>query len=583
MTNQKPADKSEKRSQSSQLVDMGREKFDLGVSDDGQPYGSYPDTPHVALPLRGGKLGLRAALARDYFEKHKTAPSSQALADACTVLEGYAALEIPRALHLRVAQHAGRIYIDTADKADRVIVVGDGDWQTTSAAPVVFRRTELSAPMSEPARAGDVEKLWEHINVAEVDQAVLLAVMIAAWIQPDVPHVILGLLAEHGSAKSTTTRRIVALVDPSIAPLRMPPRDIEQWVTAANGSWMVAVDNVSTVQPWWSDALCRAATGDALTKRRLYTDADLAVLKFRRCAILNGIDLGGLAGDLSDRLALAELTRITDRRDEAQLEADWRRDYPVILGGLLDLAAKAHQMLPTVKVAGGLCRMADFTRTLACVDEIRGSQGLQRYRERATRLAADSLASDSFIAELMTQNYQAHDLTAREILQGLTPTTKEWRRPRDWPRNARIVTSQLTRHAPALRSQGWTVEHDKGRNHDKVTRWTITPFRDSPNPDPQDPQDPHPQVNDENRRGSDARHAGHAGQTAGYAGQGKTSDPRQKLPFTSDDGSAGHAGQNSRHPLATPGCRCGRPAPVNPETGLCQWCEVKISKQEKQA
>lgn len=582
------SDKPEKRSQSSQLVDMARDKYNLGVSDDGQPYGTYPDAPHVALPLRGGKLGLRASLARDYFEKHETVPSSQALADACTVLEGYAMQVKPRPLHLRVAEHVGRIYIDMVDKADRIIVIGGGDWHITDTAPVVFRRTELSAPMPDPiGSGGDIEKLWHHVNVAEADQAVLLAVMVAAWVQPDVPHVVLGLIAEHGSAKSTTTRRIVALIDPSIAPLRMPPRDIEQWVTAANGSWVVAVDNVSTIPPWWSDALCRAATGDALTKRRLYTDADLAVLKFRRCGILNGIDLGGLAGDLADRLALADLTRITKRRDEAQLESDWQRDYPSILGGLLDLAAEVHKMLPTVKVEGGLCRMADFTKTLACVDQIRGSRGLDRYRERTSHLAADSLAADSFISELVAQQYSSEDRTAREILELLTPTEKEWRRPRDWPRNARIVTTQLTRHAPALRARGWTVEHDHGRNHDKVTRWTVVPPRDVPDSDPQDPQDPHPQVSDQNQRGSDcgsgAGQGGRAGQSAGHAGQADTSDPQEKMPLTSDNGSAGHAGQKYdqsldsglfNQPPAKDTCGCGNRLMTaeGMATGKCRPC-----------
>jgi len=580
----------EKRSQSSQLVDMARERYSLGVSDDGQPYGSYPDAPHVALPLRGGKLGLRASLARNYFEKHKTVPSSQALADACTVLEGYAMQETPHPLHLRVAEHAGHIYIDTADKSDRVIVIGDGEWRVSDTAPVVFRRTELTAPIQAPARGGNVEKLWEHINVVEADRAVLLAVMVSAWIQPEAPHVILGLLAEHGSAKSTTTRRIVALIDPTIAPLRMPARDIEQWVTAANGSWVVAIDNVSTIPQWWSDALCRAATGDALTKRRLYTDADLAVLKFRRCCILNGIDLGGLAGDFSDRLALADLTRITHRRDEAQLEAEWRRDYPAILGGLLDLAAEAHAMLPTVTVAGGLSRMADFTKTLACIDAIRGSNGLDRYRERASHLAADSLASDSLIAELVAQRHESEERTARQILEHLTPTEKDWRRPRDWPRNARIVTTQLTRHAPALRARGWTIENDHGRNRDKVTRWTIMPPRDEPEFDPHDPQYPQPQVNGHEYRGSEcgssAGQKPDAGQSAGHAGQPETPNPQTTACLTSDYGSAGHAGQENGQSLdghlftapatdaGTPTCDCGNSL-ITPDAraaGKCKPC-----------
>jgi hypothetical protein len=492
------------RSAAATLVDMAMEDYILGVADDGTPYGTYPDTPHVALPLRGGKLGLRASLARSYFRKHDTVPSSQALADACTVLEGEAAQKDPRELHLRVADKGGRVYLDMADKADRVIEFSDGTWRITDTAPVVFRRTELSAPIPEPIPGGDLDKLWGHVNIAHDDRPITLAVLVAALIQPNVPHVILSLQAEHGSAKTTTAKRLVSLIDPSPAPVSMPPRDIDAWVHTAYGSWVVAIDNVSTVQPWWSDALCRAATGDALAKRRLYTDADLAVLKFRRCVILTGIDLGGLAGDLSDRLAQAELRRIDKgRQDETALDAAWERDYPAILGALFDLAASVHAMMPNVTVDGGLPRMADFAKVLACVDKLHDTDGLKRYRDRATHLAADSLTSDSFIAELVAQSYSADDLTAREILQRLTPVDKAWRRPRDWPKNARTVTTQLTKHAPALRQNGWTVEHDN-RNHDKVTRWTITSPDDSPDYDPQDPQDPQSQVNGHNPCGSTA-------------------------------------------------------------------------------
>jgi hypothetical protein len=200
---------------------MARDQYVLGISDDGQAFGTWPDIAHVAMPLRGGKLGLRAELARRYFDKHNAAPASQALADACTVLEGYAAQEPARPLHLRVAASAGVVYIDMADHADRVIIVSGGSWRIDGTAPVVFRRTALTAPMPEPSSNGNLELLWKYVNVDERDRPILLAVLVAALIQPDAPHVILGLLAEHGSAKSTTTRHLVSLVDPSIAPLRM--------------------------------------------------------------------------------------------------------------------------------------------------------------------------------------------------------------------------------------------------------------------------------------------------------------------------------------------------------------------------
>jgi hypothetical protein len=468
-------EKTEKRSVATKLVDTARILYHLGVSDDGTPYGTKPDVPHVALPLRGSKTGLRANLARDYFERNDAVASQQALADALTALEGFAAQAEPRRLHLRVAQYNGTVYIDLADPGDHVVAIKGGAWEITDTAPVVFRRTELTAPMPDPQRGGDLTKLWDLINVAEPDRPILLAFMVAALIQPLAPHVILGLLAEHGSAKSTTTRRVVSLTDPSVVPLRMPPRDIEAWVTAANGSWVVALDNLSDIADWFSDALCRAATGDGNVKRQLYTDNDLAVIQFLRCIIINGIDMGGLNGDLTDRLALVDLGRITEaqRRDETELEAEWRLVYPAILGGLLDLAAKVHHRLPTIRV-DRLPRMADYAKVLACIDEIHHTEGLQRYRERATHLAADSVAADPLIARLQEISYTAEDVTAAEILAQATPTDPGWRRPQDWPKKPRMVSTRLTRHAPTLRALGWHVENDRGQNKAKTTRWTIT-------------------------------------------------------------------------------------------------------------
>jgi hypothetical protein len=123
---------------------------------------------------------------------------------------------------------------------------------------------------------------------------------------------------------------------PSPVPLRKPPRDPEGWVTAAQGSWVVALDNLSTVPDWLSDSLCRAATGDGDVRRALYTDSDLAVFAFRRCIILNGIDVGALRGDLADRTLPINLDRIEEsaRLTERQLNERWTQDQPRIFDDL---------------------------------------------------------------------------------------------------------------------------------------------------------------------------------------------------------------------------------------------------------
>lgn len=474
---QQAGSKAQKPSVASQLVAMALKGYTLGVGDDGTPYGTKAQRPHIALPLRGGKLGLRTELARRYFKAHNgVVPSSQALTNAITVLEGYAAQATPRPLHLRVAGHDGKIYIDTADAQDRVIEISGGAWKfVNGAVPVIFRRTEPTGPMPDPVRSGDPSKLWKYIRITEKDRPILLAVLVSALIQPDVPHVILAFLAEHGCAKSSSARYVVSLIDPSVAPLRMPPRDIDAWVPTANGSYVVALDNLSSIADWLSDALCRAATGDGHTKRSLYTDTDLTVLQFRRVIILNSIDLGGLNGDLTDRLAPVDLVRIDDTKDgdrkaEDALATAWEQDRPAILGGLLDLAAQVHAKLPGYTMKR-LPRMADFARVLGCVDDICNTKGLDQYGERAKHLAADGLAADQFIERMIELNYSCTDATAAEILAAVTP----YFIPRDWPRKARTITTRLNRHAPALRSLGWYIENDNAQNKANATRWTIAP------------------------------------------------------------------------------------------------------------
>lgn len=549
------------KSVAAQLVAMAQQSYRLGISDMGEPYGTHVDTPHLAMPLKGGKLGLRQALARRYATANgNTPPSGQALADTMMVLEGAAAEQVPQRLHLRVADQGGRIYLDMGDTDGQVIVIGGGSWSMTDAAPVLFRRTALTMPYTNPvAEGGEVGRLWEFVHIAPEDRPVLLAVLIQALIQPDAPHPVLTLLAEQGSAKSTITRMLVDLLDPASVPLRAAPRDPDNWAVAAMASWVVALDNLAgTLPEWLSNALCRAVTGDGIVKRMLYTDSDVSIQAFRRCLIINGIDLVISAGDLAERVVTMNLPRITIRRDEHDIESAWEQARPVIMGGLLDLAARVHQALPNV-IVPDLPRMADFARVLGTLDAIFGTDGLGRYREQAKAIARGTLTSE-FVRALIAAAERGEawgEITSAELLIELAPDGEK--PPRGWPKSARTVDNQLTRHAPALRQLGWYIDHDEGKNKNGVRRWTIDPphggskVRES---DPPNPPGPSPQVNDTKSGGSDidgeipsnqlTRQARSDGGSGGAeAGQAKTANPPKNRSVTRQGGPGGSGGSDS--------------------------------------
>jgi ABC-type oligopeptide transport system ATPase subunit len=52
----------------------------------------------------------------------------------------------------------------------------------------------------------------------------VLAWLVSALMQVDVAHTILALVAEHGSIKSTTTKHLVSLIDPSNPVVRRAPQ-----------------------------------------------------------------------------------------------------------------------------------------------------------------------------------------------------------------------------------------------------------------------------------------------------------------------------------------------------------------------
>ncbi|HEY6684707.1 MAG TPA: hypothetical protein VI094_00715 [Propionibacteriaceae bacterium] len=140
-------------SAASQLVELALQRYQFGVTQDGQPYAIRPGR-HVVRILRGGKDSLRAELSQAYYQKHKKAPPQQALADALLVLEGMAQDQDPDQVHLRVAATDGVVWLDLGNAAETAVRIDANGWQVVrDGVPVLFRRTGLTGALPEPRGA----------------------------------------------------------------------------------------------------------------------------------------------------------------------------------------------------------------------------------------------------------------------------------------------------------------------------------------------------------------------------------------------------------------------------------------------
>ena len=458
-----------KKSIATQLVELADEHYRLAITDQGDPVAFERNGANLAHPLRGGRLGLRAALARLYLESTGKAASSSALADALLVIEGRAQDADETHVSMRVGRDGDAVVLDLGTSDGRCVVVTSDGWQLAGRSPIPFMRSGLTAALPDPARTGHDLIGAPFGNIDPATWRVLVGWMAAALI-PGIPHPIVLFGGEQGTGKTTVARRLVDVLDPSTAPVRSVPRDLDQWITAASGSWVVALDNLSGLPAWLSDALCRSVTGEGLVKRRLYTDADLAVIRFQRVVVLTAIEAGALRGDLAERVLPVDLDRIntTDRRTDAALADQWRNELPAILGALLDLLVDILGVLPSIHL-DELPRMADFARVLAALDRVRpvgtsGTSGtsnaLAHYLELTESVQANIVEDDPVAAAIaaLVERVGTWEGTASQLLQRLEPPDPK---PRSWPGSARAIGGQVRRIAPALRAIGIEVDHDR--------------------------------------------------------------------------------------------------------------------------
>ena len=305
------------------LYEMALDRYELGVSTSKESFAIPKTGPRILRLFRGNAESLRNQLAREYYDETGKVAASGGLTDALASLSGIAQGTMPRRVHTRVAQHGGKTYIDVGDETGRAIEIDANGWRLVDEPPVLFSRV-LTKALPEPKRGGDLNDLWFLMNVCEQDRVLLLAYWLTA-LEEDVPHPILNLSGEYGSAKTSAAKMLMMLLDPTEALVRTPPRDETQWVSTSAGAWVMALDNLSRVPDWFSDALCRAVTGASDVRRKLYTDGDPHVTQLKLCLIMTGIDLGSLKGDLTDRLLPVELGLLggADRVEETHLWAMW--------------------------------------------------------------------------------------------------------------------------------------------------------------------------------------------------------------------------------------------------------------------
>jgi hypothetical protein len=168
---------------------------------------------------------------------------------------------------------------------------------------------------------------------------------------------------------------------------------------------------------------------------------------------------------------LTQLPNIVNeqRRTETELQREFEDCKADILGGFLDVLAKALAIYPSVKINGRLFRMADFTRWGAAISKALGfteDDFLTSYGEKVKAQTEEAAYASPVATTLIAfiENRQSWEGTATELYSALLVTAKSLElntRQKGWPKAPHAMVRHLNELIPSLKSLGIEVEYDR--------------------------------------------------------------------------------------------------------------------------
>jgi hypothetical protein len=463
-TERKAEEKEERRNQADRLIGYALEDVqELFVDQHGAPHALIGGEP---VPLTSRSYSW---LRRLMWEEEGRSVSGEYLKMAAGTLSAHAEFSGElRELYTRAAWHEGILYYEL--RPGKVVRVGPGGWTFEANPPVLFRRYVNLKALPDPQAGGSLDMLDGLVNLkSERDRRLFKAYLVTLLLE-HVGRPIFNASGAMGSGKTTIQRLIKRLLDPT-APetVRFDPRDFLQ---KAMHAYIVMLDNQNTIPEWAADTLCRLVTGEADSKRRLYTDDEDFIIELRRTVLLNGINVPTDRGDVLDRSLVVELERIPDaeRKTEEELWERFEAEHPKLLGALFDALSKAIALKASIKLSRRP-RLADWGEYAAAVYEVMGwgAETFLRDWDEVVKVQNQATLDGSPVAQAIIKFMEVKDeytATSSELHSKLKVVAAQLgidvEKDKAWPKSARWLWRRIKEVLPLLVAA--SIEARRGRD-----------------------------------------------------------------------------------------------------------------------
>lgn len=348
-------------------------------------------------------------------------------------------------------------------------------WQILPVSPAKFQRKKGMGALPIPEHGGDIEQLRRFTNLSDADFALFVSVLADALCSGR-PHVVLNLIGESGSGKTTAARIARSLTDPSDVPAGTLPREARDLFIDVSGSHVLAYDNVGLIPKHISDALCQVTSGTGYRKRMLYSDTGQVLIGGYRTVVLTGVHNAVTEPDLAERCLTMNLSHIdpSSKKSDVKLRRDFERARPQIFGALLDIVSFGLKRLPHTHVPE-LPRLADFALFGVAIEQAFAPAGAFLAAFTASQMAAVEAVVEkdpvTTVVAAFMQGRNAWDGTTTQFLQELEardPTEAKVTKTKGWPREASTFGIALKKAKQVLRKLGIEVHKDRATDRNRT-------------------------------------------------------------------------------------------------------------------
>lgn len=302
-----------------------------------------------------------------------------------------------------------------------------------------------------------------QLNVPKESQLLVLAWLVTGMI-PNAENVLLEIVGERFSGKSTLQSALKTLIDPSLEPLiGDTPQTQAQMFELGKRNHVISLDKVDKLTPKAQEALTSLLKGK-LTDISTAKSSDATQVFLSHPVILNSAESVVTWADLADRSVMVSLPRLEKIVDHFLEKPGANGAFQLAFASLVTLLSYVHASWQSVRATAAPAGMVDFYCIGVAVAEAMGGsasdfdQQLTVSLERRFEMELYEYPVAAAVRDLLgASGEESLELPVGELLQKLNDFRPDDALDSQWPRGPRDLGSKLDKCSGLMEAYGMRV------------------------------------------------------------------------------------------------------------------------------